>query len=94
MGNATAGNNQFNALSSMTRLAAVPAIQTVTTNGVYRLHALDTSLRTSGRFYAATVRKDYERDYGSSSAIVSPATRRCRTDFAQLVAMERQRRWS
>lgn len=64
MGNAAVGNNQFNALfkNSLDWLPA-PTIQPVTTNGVYRLYALDAALRTSGRFYAATVRKDFERDY-------------------------------
>ena len=64
MGAAAAGNNQFNAVFKHD-LDWLPATQihTVTTNGVYRLHALDAALRTSGRFYAATVRKDFERDY-------------------------------
>jgi hypothetical protein len=39
------------------------AVHTVTTNGVYRVYPFDTSLRTSGRFYAARVRKDFQRDY-------------------------------
>lgn len=39
------------------------AVHTVTTNGGYRIYPFDTALRTSGRFYAARVRKDFERDY-------------------------------
>jgi hypothetical protein len=39
------------------------AVHTVTTNGVYRVYPFDTSLRTSGRSYAARVRKDFQRDY-------------------------------
>jgi hypothetical protein len=39
------------------------AIHTVSTNGVYRIYPFDAALRTSGRFYAANVRKDFERDY-------------------------------
>lgn len=40
-----------------------PEVHTVTTNGVYRIYPFDTPLRSSGRFYAARVRKDFERDY-------------------------------
>ena len=64
MGNATAGNNQFNSqFKNDLGWLPAPAIHNVTTNGVYRLHAIDAALRTNGRFYAATVRKDFERDY-------------------------------
>jgi hypothetical protein len=33
------------------------------TNGVYRIYPFDVPSRVVGRFYAATIRKDYQRDY-------------------------------
>jgi hypothetical protein len=58
------GNNHFGAMfkHNLDWLPAT-AIHTVTTNGIYRIYPFDTALRTSGRFYAAHVRKDFERDY-------------------------------
>ena len=64
MGAASAGNNQF---SSMFKnfLDWLPntAVADVSTNGVYRIYPFDVPSREPGRFYAATVRKDYQRDY-------------------------------
>lgn len=64
MGNAGAGNNQFTSqFKNDLGWLPAPQIHTVSTSGVYRLHALDATLRTSGRFYSAVVRKDFDRDY-------------------------------
>lgn len=64
MGSATAGNNQFNATHKNV-LDWIPdtAVHNVTTNGVYRIFAFDTPARVNGLFYAAKVRKDFQRDY-------------------------------
>ena len=64
MGDATAGNNQFNA-THKNILDWLPdtAVQNVTSNGVYRIFAFDTPSRVNGLFYAAKVRKDFQRDY-------------------------------
>src|SRR5205823_3152535 len=64
MGNATAGNNQFNAMhKNILDWIPATAVQTVTSNGVYRVFAFDEPTRVNGRFYAANVKKDFQRDY-------------------------------
>lgn len=58
------GVSQFNAqFKNELEWLPDPATHTVSTSGVYRLHALDAPLRTGGRFYGAVVRKDFDRDY-------------------------------
>ncbi len=64
MGNATAGNNQFNAAhKNILNWLPDPAVHSAGSNGVYRIYAFDAPKRIDGRFYAAKVAKDYERDY-------------------------------
>lgn len=64
MGNATAGNNQFNAAhKNILNWLPDPSVQHVLSNGVYRIYPFDTAKRVDGRFYAAKVAKDYEREY-------------------------------
>ncbi len=64
MGNAAAGNNQFNALfKNALGWLADASIHEVTSNGVYRIYPFDVPQRINGRFYAAKVRKDFDRDY-------------------------------
>jgi hypothetical protein len=58
------GEGHFNALFK-NALDWLPdtAVQMVSTSGVYRIYPFDTATREPGRFYAATLRKDYQRDY-------------------------------
>ena len=60
----SAGGGHFSAMFKH-QLDWIPdtAVHTVTTNGVYRIYPFDTAQRTSGRAYAARVRKDFQRDY-------------------------------
>jgi len=64
MGNATAGNNQFNAAhKNILNWLPDPSVHPVLSNGVYRIYPFDAAKRVDGRFYAAKVTKDYEREY-------------------------------
>lgn len=64
MGLALAGNNQFNAaFKSILDWLKADAVQTVTSNGVYRIYPFDDSTRIDGNMYAAVVKKDALRDY-------------------------------
>jgi hypothetical protein len=58
------GNGQYNAVHKNT-LDWIPnsSVYEVISNGVYRIHAYDRTNRVNGRFYAAKVRKDYQRTY-------------------------------
>ncbi|GEM_PF-1017535 len=64
MGAASAGNNQFNAMHK-NRLHWLPDlfVHDVASNGVYRIFAFDVPQRVDGQFYAAKVKKDFQRDY-------------------------------
>ncbi|HWY75073.1 MAG TPA: Calx-beta domain-containing protein, partial [Verrucomicrobiae bacterium] len=64
MGQASAGNNQFNAMHK-NRLHWLPDlfVANVVSNGVYRIFAFDVPQRVDGQFYAAKVHKDFQRDY-------------------------------
>jgi hypothetical protein len=64
MGAAAAGNNQFNAMfkNSLDWLPDTP-VAAVTSNGVYRLYAFDVPERVNGQYYAAHVRRDFQREY-------------------------------
>ncbi len=64
MGSANGGSNQFSAYFK-TILDWLPeaTVHDVTTSGVYRINAFDAPRRVNGLFYAAKVRKDYQRDY-------------------------------
>ncbi|MGI8965247.1 MAG: Calx-beta domain-containing protein, partial [Limisphaerales bacterium] len=64
MGAASAGNNQFNAMHK-NKLDWIPTsyVQNVTSNGVYRLFPFDVPNRVNGRFFAAKIKKDFQRDY-------------------------------
>ncbi len=64
MGQASAGRNQFNAMhKNILDWLPEPTIQNITSNGVYRIHSFDVPTRVNGNFYAAKVRKDFQRDY-------------------------------
>jgi len=64
MGNATAGNNQFNAAhKNILNWLPDTGVHSVLSNGVYRIYPFDASVRKDGRFYAAKVSKDYGREY-------------------------------
>lgn len=64
MGLAGAGQYQFNAPhKNILGWLPDPAVHVVTSNGVYRIYSFDTPSRVAGRFYAASVRKDFQRDY-------------------------------
>ena len=64
MGAASAGNNQFNAMfKNILDWLPDTAVAAVGSNGVYRLYAFDVPQRANGRYYAAHVKKDLERDY-------------------------------
>ncbi len=64
MGPAAGGNSQFNAMHKNI-LDWIPdtAVQTLTNGGVCRIFPYDVPMRLDGRFYAAKVVKDFERDY-------------------------------
>ncbi len=64
MGAASAGNNQFNAMfKNFLDWLPNTVVANASTNGVYRIYPFDVPSRVPGRFYAATIRKDYQRDY-------------------------------
>ena len=64
MGAASAGNNQFNAMfKNFLDWLPNTAVADVSSNGVYRIYPFDVPSREAGHFYAATIRKDYQRDY-------------------------------
>lgn len=64
MGRAAAGNYHFNAtFKNALGWLPDPAVHNVTSNGVYRIYSFDTPERVEGRFYAASVKKDFQRDY-------------------------------
>jgi hypothetical protein len=66
MGPAAAGNALFNAVhKNILDWLKADAVQTITTNGVYRIYPFDVpaSARVAGRMYAAALRKDSLRDY-------------------------------
>jgi len=64
MGQASAGNNQFNAcFKNILDWLPDTAIHSVATNGLYRIYPFDDALRQNGRAYATRVRKDFRRDY-------------------------------
>ncbi|TAK90704.1 MAG: PKD domain-containing protein, partial [Verrucomicrobia bacterium] len=64
MGNAAAGNNQFNAdFKNILGWLPDDAVHQITSNGVYRIYPFDAAQRVNGKFYAAKVRKDFQRDY-------------------------------
>ena len=64
MGAASAGNNQFNAMfKNFLDWLPNTAVAEASTNGVYRIYPFDVPNRVAGRVYAATIRKDYQRDY-------------------------------
>ena len=64
MGAASAGDNQFNAMfKHFLHWLPDTAMARITSNGVYRLYPFDVPERVAGRCYAATLRKDYQRDY-------------------------------
>ncbi len=61
------GGGHFNAVGkAMLGWLPEPYVRTVTSNGTYRLHAMDSPSLASGRYYALRVRKDFERDYWAS----------------------------
>lgn len=64
MGSAVAGNNQFNvAHKNILNWLPDPSVHHVLSNGVYRIYPFDAAKRLEGRFYAARVAKDYQREY-------------------------------
>jgi len=64
MGSASAGNNQFNAMhKNILNWLPDTTVHAVTSNGVYRIFAFDEPMRVNGRFYAAKVKKDFQREY-------------------------------
>jgi hypothetical protein len=64
MGAASAGNNQFNAMfKNFLDWLPNTAVADASSNGVYRIYPFDVPNRVAGRVYAATIRKDYQRDY-------------------------------
>src|ERR1017187_3223712 len=64
MGAAAAGNNQFNAMfKNFLDWLPNTAVAEASTNGTYRIYPFDVPNRVAGRSYAATIRKDYQRDY-------------------------------
>lgn len=64
MGSAVAGNNQFNAaFKNILNWLPDPSVHHIASNGVYRIYPFDADRRVDGRFYAARVAKDYEREY-------------------------------
>ena len=64
MGAASAGRNQFNAcFKNILDWLTDTTVLNVTSNGVYRLYPFDVPMRENGRFYAASIKKDYQRNY-------------------------------
>ena len=64
MGAASAGNNQFNAMfKSFLDWLPNTAVAEISSNGVYRIYPFDVPSRVAGHVYAASIRKDYQRDY-------------------------------
>ena len=64
MGSAGGGNFQFNAMhKNILDWLPDTAVQTLTNGGVCRIFPYDVPMRLDGRFYAAKVVKDFERDY-------------------------------
>jgi len=66
MGQASAGNNLFNAVhKNLLDWLKPDAVQAITTNGVYRVYPFDipAQKRVTGRIYAATLKRDSLRDY-------------------------------
>jgi hypothetical protein len=64
MGAASAGDNQFNAMfKNFLDWLPNTAVAEASSNGVYRIYPFDVPNRVAGRSYAATIRKDYQRDY-------------------------------
>jgi hypothetical protein len=58
------GVAQFNAVhKNILNWLPDTAVHNVTSNGVYRIYTYDVPTRVEGRFYAAKVKKDFERDY-------------------------------
>ena len=64
MGAASAGNNQFSAMfKNFLDWLPNTAVAEASSNGVYRIYPFDVPNRVAGGVYAATIRKDYQRDY-------------------------------
>ena len=64
MGPAAGGNSQFNAMhKNILDWLPDTAVQTLTNGGVCRIFPYDVPMRLDGRYYAAKVVKDFERDY-------------------------------
>ncbi|MCS7033342.1 MAG: carboxypeptidase regulatory-like domain-containing protein [Phycisphaerae bacterium] len=64
MGSATAGANHFNSYEK-NRLGWLPSsnVTTVTSNGVYRIHAHDRGVLDANNSYAIRIQRDPDRDY-------------------------------